>query len=193
MPERPCCLSRTFSGFKSQWMRRLRCNSSRQNRIECANLRTNCNENPCAAIQLTKHNNTLYLKLVLLDQLIQVDRQQLECDALVISELEMIEHVHNVIAALQEVRALSRVTHSALTSTSCRFKCSSMRISSSACRWKRFSLRTSFNATYCWYLWSYALITCVRKEARKNSISLIQSHLPERAFADYLQHLIAIR
>ena len=46
IPERPCCLSSTFSGFISQWIILFLYSVSRHWSRECANLRTSCSENP---------------------------------------------------------------------------------------------------------------------------------------------------
>jgi len=46
MPLRPACFKRTFSGLRSQWMRRLRNSKSRQRRIECANFLTSGTPKP---------------------------------------------------------------------------------------------------------------------------------------------------
>ena len=46
MPERPCCLSSTFSGFISQWIILFLYSVSRHWSREWANLRTSCSENP---------------------------------------------------------------------------------------------------------------------------------------------------
>ena len=46
IPDLPCCLRRTFSGFISQWMILLRQRVSKHWRSECANFRTSCSENP---------------------------------------------------------------------------------------------------------------------------------------------------
>ena len=46
IPERPCCLSSTFSGFISQWIILFLYRVSRHWSREWANLRTSCRENP---------------------------------------------------------------------------------------------------------------------------------------------------
>ena len=46
MPDRPCCFNNTFSGFKSQWMIRLRDKASRHCKMLWANFLTNATENP---------------------------------------------------------------------------------------------------------------------------------------------------
>ena len=46
IPERPCCFSRTFSGFISQWIILFLYRVSRHCRRLCANFLTSCSENP---------------------------------------------------------------------------------------------------------------------------------------------------
>ena len=46
------------------------------------------------------------LELVLLDQFVEIDRQQLECDTLVVAECEVVQHVHDVVPLIFSVLSL---------------------------------------------------------------------------------------
>lgn len=66
--------------------------------IECANLRTSWRLNPLIFLEIKRLKTIIkvYLESILLDQLVQVHREQLKGHAYVIAEVEALEHVHQI-------------------------------------------------------------------------------------------------
>lgn len=124
MPLRPCCLSRMFSGFRSQWMILCRCRASRHCRMECANFLTSGKLKPWNLLRLMSSYRFMLSS-------------------------SKVMHMW-----LRKVKFSSMCTTFMVPLRSCLRRCSKMRISSCACRWKRFSLRTILRAKCCWSLWS---------------------------------------
>lgn len=129
MPLRPCCLSKMFSGLRSQWMILCLLKASRHCRMECANFLTSARLKPWNLLRLIS------------------------------SYRFMLSNSKVMQMWLRKVKFSSMCTTFMVPLRSCFRKCSRMRISSCACRWKRFSLRTIFRARCCCSLWSYTFAT----------------------------------
>ena len=143
IPDLPCCLRRTFSGFISQWIILFLYSVSKHCSKLWANFLTSCSENPwnlfffINSYRLIDKSSKVMQVWLLKKKFVTVgtDRRW------------------NLVSYLK-VKLSSMWMMLQLLSLSCFLRCSSILISSWACLWNLFSFLTIFRATCWWVLWS---------------------------------------